>query len=246
MCVHAHTGGQASSYQDFQSKSSPPGIHKHIHMHTTLPTHTQGHSYCAACLQSWRARSPSCPECRRPALHSAASSSTDTPTNHYPTVRNLGLERVIQRLLVRCCAAGSSSYPPVHCEWTGPLEALAEHREKACAHRLVACRLGCGWIGRYTEEEGHVLSTCTRFERTCRYGCGQSFGLSSTDDDVSPEQHYRALCPMAPVPCPFARFGCEARPLRREMGMHHQVCVCRHAGLLVAVALAFPSLVPTH
>lgn len=213
-------------------------------------TTQQGHSYCQACLCAWRTRSPTCPECRRPALHSnTTSSSTTASSSDAPLVRNLGLERLILRLPVRCSHTAPTTNTTTTvgaataavCEWTGPLEALGEHRDKHCAHRRVACRLGCGWIGRGAEEEAHVRQACARFERQCRFGCGQTFDLapqtprSSDPEAPSPphpaERHYRDACPRAPVPCPFARFGCEARPVRGELAAHHAEAAEAHAGL---------------
>lgn len=117
----------------------------------------------------------------------------------------------------------------------------------------MACRLGCGWLGRAAEEGAHLRQQCGRFERECRYGCGQAFDVdllaapnppppdsdNSNDDGGSPpssplhpaERHYRDACPLAPVPCPFARFGCEARPARGQLATHHAEAAGAHAGM---------------
>lgn len=122
--------------------------------------------------------------------------------------------------------------------WRCALQALAdrgEHETWQCAHRTLACPLGCGQRLPLRALAPHVTRVCDeRRERCAACGAWRVIRARADHDASCPQRvvlcecgakvpaarlqaHADAECPAQPVPCPN---GCRVRVLRGEAQLH--------------------------
>ena len=181
-----------------------------------------GHTFCAACLDSITQRPFRCPICRSEPLAAFAL--------------NRPLQNMIAKLTL-CCPhhdgagdkppnskrskrAASSSREPKGCAWQGKLEDLEAHLRE-CSYEAVECPLGCGVRATRTELEAHQL-VCPRRMVTC--GCGKDLRADLLD------KHKADECGDTMVKCLFcskemtrSALGTSSTPIHKFKWVHEVI-----------------------
>ena len=119
------------------------------------------------------------------------------------------------------------------CEWKGKLSEAEKHL-KECKHFLVVCsdcvqvvvrgdmeihkqnicpmrQIGCEFckkMGKVKDYPLH-LKYCSNYPVTCSNGCGEEFRQQLLSD-------HNAECPLAEIECPYTKYGCKAKPMKRR------------------------------
>jgi hypothetical protein len=106
------------------------------------PHQTQccGHTLCRKCMETWRAKSTSCPNCRTPILK---------------TVMDARVRRHIASLTTYC-----PRYED-HCNWVGSIAKVQDHLSRECLYEVINCpNEGCKAVFNRKDRESHLKSTC--------------------------------------------------------------------------------------
>ena len=118
---------------------------------------------------------------------------------------------------------------------------MAQHLKQECGLVVETCKLGCGVELTRDELKIHVTDTCVQREIPCKH-CGVNFkfcdmtnhlvvcpkmkvscelgcGVIMCREDMT--QHLEADCPEKELECPFAKYKCEMRLIKRkDMSKH--------------------------
>ena len=136
------------------------------------------------------------------------------------------------------------------CSWKGKLSEAEDHL-KECKHFLVVCsdceqvvtrgdmeihkqnicpmrEISCG----FCEKEGKVkdytdhLEYCLDYPVTCSNGCGEGFPRRLLSA-------HNAECPLADIECPYTKYGCKAKPMkRRDLLSHKKEFIVEHVDMV--------------
>jgi hypothetical protein len=166
----------------------------------SLVTCAQGHTYCSACITTWRRRSNRCPGCRSDICLS---------------IVNLPIRDMIMSLQVKCpekrikrTQAGGGNVKETCCEWTGTLsQYLEQHSKSQCPFKTVPCPFACGVKLPQGELEHHQESECIDRIVTCCL-CKEEFPESLRF------YHEDFKCLGKETECEY----CGEKLLRRELG----------------------------
>ena len=210
------------------------------------------HTFCGECLYDVRkSPNPRCPSCREPLPDTCTA---NRPLANMIAKKQTRCPNSIGR---DAAAADHDSDGDQNrsskkarlipcCEWTGPCSELRAHRAQ-CAEEMVTCTDACGRVIRRKEMPEHLSDTCERrrvgcghcglpflacrlaFHAiscpkkivTCSRKCGASFRLEK-------QNSHKSSCPREPVPCPFARFGCNVLVARCDLAQHQADETSRH------------------
>ena len=134
------------------------------------------------------------------------------------------------------------------CQWVGELGAIDEHHQ-TCGYAIVPCQNeGCDCTNLQRRDlNKHTKNECPKRPHKCPH-CGEEgqYDIQTTSHlDVCemvvvhcPNERcsepvprktlasHRSECDYEPVPCKFARFGCEEQRMRKEMKEHEEDAVC--------------------
>jgi hypothetical protein len=199
------------------------------------------HIFCESCLLAAVLVKPECP--------------LDHVALPRDRIRKAGfVRRMVLDLQVRCPHGGCPftgtllelpghtercPFAPAACPQCGdlvPARELRQHVAGACPGREVPCEF-CGRGVALEDERAHVQRLCASAPLPCPNQCG-----SPQLPRAALSEHLASQCPLQPVACRYARQGCAARPLRRDIAAHladaaaHLDCVERHYELELAAA----------
>ena len=120
-------------------------------------------------------------------------------------------------------------------------ENMAQHLEQECGLVVETCKLGCGVELTRDELKIHVTDTCVQREIPCKH-CGEDFKYCDMTNhlDVCPRmkvscelgcdvimcredmtQHLEVDCSEKELECPFAKYKCEMRLIKRKNMSKH-------------------------
>ena len=174
---------------------------------------SDGHTFCAACLDAVTQKPFRCPVCRAAPLAAFAL--------------NRPLQNMIGELEVHCphhdaagddvpkskraktassSSSSSSCRAPKGCPWHGKLKDLEAHL-RSCRFEAVDCPLGCGVRATKNELEAHQLE-CPRRMVTCDQGCGKEVRADLLSE------HKERECGNTLVKCNF----CNEEMTRSQLG----------------------------
>ena len=119
-------------------------------------------------------------------------------------------------------------------------EKMTQHLEQECGLVVETCTLGCGVELTRDELKIHMTGTCVQREIPCKH-CGEDFKYCDMTNhlDVCPKvkvscelcdivmcredltQHLEVDCPEKELECPFAKYKCEMRLIKRKDTSKH-------------------------
>ena len=99
-----------------------------------------------------------------------------------------------------------------------PMRLIGEHLE-TCRMRLITCNF-CGEQEKACRMDSHNMA-CTEFPFPCMNKCGEQLPLNEMST------HLETECPLEPVRCPYAKFGCQKRGERSLLAEHVKNCPLR-------------------
>lgn len=174
-----------------------------------------GHTFCSACLETWRERGTSCPLCN-------VDISSFTPAPCLP------LQNMIRALTVRCCRVdeGDGVMKRSECTFQGNLDALAMH-DRDCGYVVVQCtHQGC--IHRCPRRRMAAHAEVCQMKPAICPKCGA---------EVPPAmmEHHVFECPEEPVTCPMVACGCDVKPKRKDLAKHQAEFMEEHGRLAEAM-----------
>ena len=139
------------------------------------------------------------------------------------------VENILNKIQTNCKHEG--------CIWTGLFQDLDNHLEKDCVERSFVCpNQGCKYEGKKIFIKCHLdfclyrevlcdfckeyyrfnfnhLIVCKNSVIDCKQNCGIQFKKNDEEDHLS-------TCVMTEVDCPFNKYGCEERVLKRDLKNH--------------------------
>ena len=178
-----------------------------------------GHSFCKNCiLSSKEYLSNKCPECNAFTIQ---------------LVPDFAKRMKINGLILSCkykkegCTSKEAvsriipheylcEYEPISCMLCSDKvcrNMVQHHLSEICVYRSVICDT-CTTSIPYCTKEDHLLHTCPAIETECTY-CAWT-GTRGTLDA------HELLCPLKPIPCMYAQYGCKELIPRSSMNTHSQ------------------------
>ena len=118
-----------------------------------------------------------------------------------------------KRFLVEC----------IYCEQVLIRGDMEIHEQNVCPFREIGCEFcekkGCAMY--YTLH----LKYCYNYPVTCSNGCGKEFPRRLLSD-------HNAECPLAEIECPYTKYGCKAKPMRRDLLSHKKEFIIEHVDMV--------------
>ena len=135
------------------------------------------------------------------------------------------------------------------CLWLGTLEKCENHLD-TCGHVYEACKLGCGELLKREEMEQHFRHDCVQRIIQCEncyidlIFCDNPKHLQECPKMKVPcelcsvekyrkdmTQHLEDECPEKMIDCPFVKYKCLARIIRKDIDKHLEEKETKHLGL---------------
>ena len=194
-----------------------------------------GGHFCEGCISRVQSKSGSCPKCRE----------------SFKTMIDKNVDREIRLLPLYCVNASKG------CGWTGALKDLEKHidegnttlKKGVCQYQEIQCPLKCGEKIMRKGILNHKTDLCILRHFSCPY-CSVSgtFTFVSTKHYPSCQKFPLAcpnsctkgtiprckmashldVCPLQPMVCPYAEYGCTAATVRRDLEKHVKDAVHSH------------------
>ena len=193
-----------------------------------------GHTMCYDCAHKWGERNDSCPQCRESPLEIAVDTRTKRHISSltvYCTHYKSGCEWKGSFNTVRDHLSEDCPYEDVECESDGCTEKfqrryLAEHMDRECSMRIVACPCCEDDDLSYHELVNVHYKECPDWPMRCPNRCSTESGKDLTRSTL--EDHLEGNCPEQVISCQFAEAGCTVRVKRKDMANHIQKSVEEH------------------
>ena len=195
-----------------------------------------GDHFCESCITRIKTSNESCPKCRETSFNTMINKKVDRQTRllpiycvnsskgcrwtgavkdfdyHLNTDSDTKLEKGCQYYSLQC---------PLKCGKKILRKDLADHKTLFCLLRPFSCPY-CSFRATFQEVSMKHYSSCQQYPLRCPNAC--------TKDTISRSgmAAHLSVCPLQPVVCPYAEYGCTSTTLRCNHKQHDENAVHTH------------------
>lgn len=176
-----------------------------------------GHSFCKTCIYNskeyFKSKCPECTECTTQMVPDFAKRMKINGLIVSCKYKKDGCmtKEAISRIIPHEYLCEYEPIPCSLCQTKICRHTLHHHQHELCAYRPVICDI-CTTSIPYCTKEDHLLYTCPAIETDCAYCSWQGTRGTLTS--------HESICPLKPIPCIYAQYGCPDLVPRCNMTLH--------------------------